>query len=212
MSFQGDEYGKRTLDFVQRLQKLTRYDDICRHVITELEWFGFTHVSSISLPGPGREAAECILMNTRPREYIDRYIEKNYVVRDPVVTELRRTVNPFSWSDVRGRRDLSKSEKAILDEGREFAARDGLTQCFDAEVAGRDCKVSIGAAPLRDATGAVGTILTLRDVTDMRRAHQELARSESRYRHLFEDASDAIMTFDSLGRFPQPRRSDLGCP
>src|SRR4029079_1977421 len=81
------------------------------------------------------------------------------------------------------------------------AARDGLTQCYDAEVAGRDCKVSIGTAPLRDATGAVGTILTLRDVTDMRRAHQELARSESRYRHLFEDASDAIMTFDSLGRF-----------
>jgi len=70
MSFQGDEYGKRTLDFVQRLQKLTSYDDICRHVVTELEWFGFTHVSSISLPGPGREATECILMNTRPREYI----------------------------------------------------------------------------------------------------------------------------------------------
>jgi len=127
MSFQGDEYGKRTLDFVQRLQKLTRYEDICRHVVTELEGFGFTHVSSISLPGPGREATECILMNTRPLEYIDRYIEKNYVVRDPVVTELRKTVNPFSWSDVRGRRDLSKSEKAILDEGREFAARDGLT-------------------------------------------------------------------------------------
>ena len=81
------------------------------------------------------------------------------------------------------------------------AARDGLTQCFDAEVAGRDCKVSIGAAPLIGATGTVGTILTLRDVTDMRRAHQEVARSEARYRHLFEDASDAIMTFDSLGRF-----------
>src|ERR1700704_3446952 len=127
MSFQGDEYGKRTLDFVQRLQKLTSYDDICRHVVTELEWFGFTHVSSISFPGPDREATQCILMNTRPREYIDRYIEKNYVVRDPVVTELRRTVNPYSWSDVRARRDLSKSEKAILDEGREFAARDGLT-------------------------------------------------------------------------------------
>jgi two-component system NtrC family sensor kinase len=81
------------------------------------------------------------------------------------------------------------------------AARDGLPQCYDAEVAGRDCKVSIGAAPLKDATGTIGTILTLRDVTDMRRAYQDLARSESRYRHLFEDASDAIMTFDSLGRF-----------
>src|SRR5689334_7316731 len=81
------------------------------------------------------------------------------------------------------------------------AARHGLTQCFDALVAGRDCTVSIGAAPLNGPAGPIGTILTLRDVSDMRRAHQEVARSEARYRHLFEDASDAIMTFDSLGRF-----------
>ena len=81
------------------------------------------------------------------------------------------------------------------------AARDGLTQCYDAQVAGRDCTVSIGAAPLNGAEGPVGTILTLRDVSDMRRAHLDVARSEARYRHLFEDASDAIMTFDSLGRF-----------
>jgi two-component system NtrC family sensor kinase len=82
------------------------------------------------------------------------------------------------------------------------AARDGLPQCYEAEVAGReDCSVSVGAAALTGADGSVGTVLTLRDVTDMRRSHLELAKSESRYRHLFEDASDAIMTFDSLGRF-----------
>lgn len=82
------------------------------------------------------------------------------------------------------------------------AARDGLAQCYEAEVAGRDeCTVSVGAARLNGANGSVGTVLTLRDVTDIHRAHQELVKSESRYRHLFEDASDAIMTFDSLGRF-----------
>jgi two-component system NtrC family sensor kinase len=82
------------------------------------------------------------------------------------------------------------------------AARDGLPQVYEVEVAGRDeCSVSVGAAPLIGGNGLIGTVLTLRDVTDMRRAHQELAKSESRYRHLFEDASDAIMTFDSLGRF-----------
>ena len=81
------------------------------------------------------------------------------------------------------------------------AARDGLPQRYDADVASRDeCKVSVSAAPF-GANGSTGTVLTLRDVTETRRAHMELARSESRYRHLFEDASDAIMTFDSLGRF-----------
>lgn len=124
---EGDVYSKRTLDFVQRLQQLTEYDEICRHIVKELEWFGLTHVSNISLPGPGRDAGECILMNTRPKEFVARYIEKNYVVRDPVITELRRTVSPFSWGDVRTRRELSKVERLIIDEGREFAARDGLT-------------------------------------------------------------------------------------
>lgn len=84
----------------------------------------------------------------------------------------------------------------------QVAARDGLPQRYDADVNGKeDRKVSVSAAPFGSAESPAGTVLTFRDVTEMRRAHQELARSESRYRHLFEDASDAIMTFDSLGRF-----------
>src|SRR5689334_16044295 len=76
------------------------------------------------------------------------------------------------------------------------AARDGLPQRYDAVLAGRredERKVSVSAAPLTRDEAVLGTVLTLRDVTDALRAHQELARSEARYRHLFEDASDAIM-------------------
>jgi PAS domain S-box-containing protein len=47
----------------------------------------------------------------------------------------------------------------------------------------------------------VGTLATLRDITEQKRAQDTLARSESRYRNLFESASDAIATFDANGRF-----------
>jgi len=124
----GDEYSRRTLDFVARLQRLTDYDEICNLIVRELEWFGLTHVSSISLPGPGRDAS--LLMNNRPQDYVDHYLEKNHVLRDPVVTELRYTLNPYTWGDVRARRDLSKAEKAIIDEAREFDARDGFVIPF----------------------------------------------------------------------------------
>src|SRR5262249_33728380 len=117
-------YSRRTLDFVARLQRLTDYDEICALIVKELEWFGLTHVTSLTLPGRGRDAS--ILMDNRPQGYIDNYIEKNHVVLDPVVTELRNTLNPYTWGDVRARRDLSKAEKAIMDEGREFDARDGF--------------------------------------------------------------------------------------
>src|SRR6202140_111747 len=85
VSLEGDEYGKRTLDFVQRLLRLTKYDEICREITTELEWFGFSCVTSWSLPGPGGNAADGVMFNTRPQEFIERYCEKNYVMRDPTV-------------------------------------------------------------------------------------------------------------------------------
>jgi LuxR family quorum sensing-dependent transcriptional regulator len=122
----GDEYSKRTLDFVARLQRLTEYDEICDLIVKELEWFGLTRVSSFVLRGPRRDAIEGVLMNNRPQEFVKHYIEENYVLRDPLVTELRNTLNPYTWGDVRARRDLSKDEKAIIDEGREFDARDGF--------------------------------------------------------------------------------------
>ena len=122
----GDEYSKRTLDFVARLQRLTDYDEICDLIVKELEWFGLTRVSSFFLRGPGRDAIEGVLMNNRPQEFVKHYIQKNYVLRDPLVTELRNTLNPYTWGDVRARRDLSKDEKAIVDEAREFDARDGF--------------------------------------------------------------------------------------
>jgi LuxR family transcriptional regulator, quorum-sensing system regulator BjaR1 len=129
MTFEGDQYAKRTLDFVQKLQRLTGYDEICRHIMQELESFGFTCLTSFSMPGPGESssAKDGILLNNRPQEYINRYVEQNYFIRDPVIAELRRNLNPYSWSDIREKRDLKKSEKIIMDEARDFGARDGFT-------------------------------------------------------------------------------------
>jgi two-component system NtrC family sensor kinase len=63
----------------------------------------------------------------------------------------------------------------------------------------RDVAVSSGA--FRVDGELIGTVATLRDVTDPKRAQETLARSEARYRHLVESASDAIVTLDANGRF-----------
>ena len=123
---ESDQYAKRTLDFVDRLQSISNYDDICREIVTELEWFGFTCLTSWTMPGPGKDPLSGVLFNNRPQDYIDRYVEKNYLVRDPVITELRKTVSSYSWSDVRKRRELTKPETNIIDEAREFDVRDGF--------------------------------------------------------------------------------------
>jgi LuxR family quorum sensing-dependent transcriptional regulator len=126
MTFEGDEYARRALDFVEHLQQLRGYDEVCKHILKEMAWFGFECVTSFSVPGAGQTLKDCMWLNTRPQDYIDRYSEKNYILQDPIVTEFRRNIHPYSWNDVRKNRDLKKAERAIVDEAREWGARDGF--------------------------------------------------------------------------------------
>ena len=91
-------------------------------ILKEMEWYG----TSFSVPTAGQTLKNCLWMNNRPQDYIARYSEKNYILHDPVVTEFRRNFHPYSWSDIRIKRDLKKTEKAIIDEAREWGARDGF--------------------------------------------------------------------------------------
>lgn len=67
--------------------------------------------------------------------------------------------------------------------------------------------VAVASAALHQGATLIGTAATLRDITDEFLAHAKLARSEARYRHLFEGASDAIMTFDAAGTFTTVNRA-----
>jgi LuxR family quorum sensing-dependent transcriptional regulator len=122
----GTSYIHRPLDFVQKVESLKTYEEICKAITDELAWFGFTCVTSFIMPGPGEPIKKGIQFNTRPQEYVEHYEDKNYVVRDPVVTELAHTVRPFSWSDVMKRRNLSRSDRRIIEEARDFDVNDGL--------------------------------------------------------------------------------------
>ena len=66
---------------------------------------------------------------------------------------------------------------------------------------GEERDVSVSSGPFRVNGELIGTVATLRDITDPKRAQETLARSEARYRHLVESASDAIVTLDANGRF-----------
>jgi two-component system NtrC family sensor kinase len=66
---------------------------------------------------------------------------------------------------------------------------------------GEERDVAVSSGPFRVNEELIGTVATLRDITDPKRAQDTLARSEARYRHLVESASDAIVTLDANGRF-----------
>ena len=87
-------------------------------------------------------------------------------------------------------------------EDRVFA---GEPQRYETKVVkyltGEERDVAVSSGPFRVEGELVGSVATLRDFTDQKRAQDTLARSEARYRNLVESASDAIVTLDANGRF-----------
>jgi DNA-binding CsgD family transcriptional regulator len=127
MTIPDDELcGQQTLDFLEQVNKLETTASIQVATFTAIGQYGLTYATCAVVPTPGMPASGGVLLNNRPQEYTDRYIAQNYATKDPVIVELAHTLRPFSWQDVRARRALTKQQLAIMDEGREFGANDGL--------------------------------------------------------------------------------------
>ncbi len=87
---------------------------------------------------------------------------------------------------------------------REHRAVEGEQQRYETTVVradGEERNVAVSTTPLVLDGDLVGTVASLRDITEEKGAQDALARSEARYRNLFESASDAIVTLDANGRF-----------
>ena len=65
---------------------------------------------------------------------------------------------------------------------------------------GTERPIDDSAAPIRDESGTIlGVVLTFRDVTEQRRAEQELLASEARKSAILDTALDSIITMDHHG-------------
>ena len=100
--------------------------------------------------------------------------------------------------------NVSPGERSHV-ASREDHALSGEPQRYETRIVnhltGEERDVAVSSGPFRMSGEIIGTVATLRDITDPKRAQDTLARSEARYRHLVESASDAIVTLDANGRF-----------
>jgi len=100
--------------------------------------------------------------------------------------------------------NVSPNERSHV-ASREDRVLEGETQRYETRIVnhrtGEERDVAVSSGPFRMQGEIIGTVATLRDITEPKRAQETLARSEARYRHLVESASDAIVTLDANGRF-----------
>jgi LuxR family quorum sensing-dependent transcriptional regulator len=122
---QSDTYSTRVFDFFEKIRDVHSPADVQRLVIAELAWFGVDYATIWELPQPGMTIEASIRLNNRPADYVEHYEREKLVLKDPVVSELRRLLAPFSWEDLR-QRALSRGERTIIDEARDYGADDGF--------------------------------------------------------------------------------------
>src|SRR5438067_662234 len=98
---------------------------------------------------------------------------------------------------------VAPGERASVAEHEQlaFEAEEQHYETKQLRMHGEERIVAVSTTPLVVDGELIGAVATLRDITEPRRAQETLARSEARYRNLFESASDAIVTLDANGRF-----------
>lgn len=121
-----DRYATQAFEFFDRLAAVQSTAEVADALVSEMKTLGYEYLTVWSVPPPGSPLSG-IMLNTRPSAFVQHYVESNHVLRDPVVTHLRRTLRTYSWSDVRSSRALTKGEVRIMDEARDFGITDGLT-------------------------------------------------------------------------------------
>lgn len=121
------EIEKSTFDTIGRIKRARRLDDVydilkCTAAAYEFNCFLITGV-----PLPGETLAQHVVLSGWSPEWMTRYNENDYVHVDPVANQIRRSVRPFRWSDVKYDPHKYRRGHLVMMEARQFGMHDGYT-------------------------------------------------------------------------------------
>jgi LuxR family transcriptional regulator, quorum-sensing system regulator BjaR1 len=151
---------ERTWSFIERAERCNSPEDLERLLLAVAAAFGFEFIFGGLTPSTRvsrAEVQERTLFQKFPDGWADRYNQRGYVFRDPIVHRLQYDRSPFSWADAYDSCSLSEDVKLIDGEASEFGLRVGFVapiHLLDGDVAA----VSFGAT---DASFEPGDLAAL---------------------------------------------------
>jgi DNA-binding CsgD family transcriptional regulator len=87
--------------------------------------YGLRHIAYTAINVPEPNLGPFYVICTYPQQWVERYIERNYVVLDPVVRKSFTTITPFDWDDLPKK---APAVKNFFGESVEFGlGRRGIT-------------------------------------------------------------------------------------
>ncbi len=118
-----------TIDFIDHLNRVTSPQEICQELVRITGQYGLDRLMAGTVPdprAPDREQREHVLLCGWPDDWLNRYVGGNYVDVDPIVSHVKRGLNPFEWREAVKGLESSDPGIRVMNEAADFGLRSGL--------------------------------------------------------------------------------------
>ncbi|RLP28354.1 LuxR family transcriptional regulator [Mesorhizobium sp. YM1C-6-2] len=118
----------RTLAYISDLQQADTPDAIAEKLLGVTSAFGLTALMAGTVPQPGTPTGrqkDHVLLCDWPVEWLERYVARNYVDHDPIVSRMKQLQAPFQWRDA-SEIKVDHDGEVVMGDAGEFKLKDGL--------------------------------------------------------------------------------------
>ena len=119
----------RTLSYISDLQQADTPQAVAEKLLGVTSAFGLTALMAGTVPQPGtptRQQKNHVLLCDWPVEWLKRYVARNYVDHDPVVSRMKQLQAPFQWRDAAEEVKVDHDGEVVMGDAGEFKLKDGL--------------------------------------------------------------------------------------
>ena len=114
-----------TLDAIQAMGRAPSILKVAEAFRRAVEPYGYPHFMCTAAP-EAEKAGEAVIFQEWPREWLTRYGQRKYHLRDPMVREMCYTAEPFIWTEALQRSPYAKADREIVYEASHWNMCQGL--------------------------------------------------------------------------------------
>jgi LuxR family transcriptional regulator, quorum-sensing system regulator BjaR1 len=123
----------QTIKFIHDIDRARNVEDLSAQVVKHLSQLGAEHVIAGTYPGAGpnrRQQLSHALFGNYPAEWLERYLSRRYILKDPIMVRTKLNASPFFWDELAPVMAANDEARRIVEEAQEF----NLVQGFSASI------------------------------------------------------------------------------
>jgi LuxR family quorum sensing-dependent transcriptional regulator len=126
MAAKSVDYGRLAFDTIDKFEGLSSSTQVIDHMSTALSAFGYSAFLVATAPELVGDAEPTFLLNGWPLGWADHYVSSRFYRDDPIAQFVRKTVDPFEWSDVPAKLQIAPRAKIVMRDAEDFGLRRGF--------------------------------------------------------------------------------------